>query len=316
LGVSTEAIRGRIRRGTIRHERAGGRVYVVLDERPINDQPSDHTTELINTLQEQLQAERAAHAEARRLLAAALERIPPAIEPPGGPTEATEQREYPEPTPKDTQGVGQVAPPGPRRLVLYTLWTLATVVPGLASFVVFVWEDMLSTGPGSGGVTGPFLYLVLPTLALPAVFGFWYGGYYREHRETLFRRNLLIGAITGLGSSVTQVFTLLLFTYGVLGEVSVQDVGLAGTFGPPPVLRTFLSTFFFFVFAALLRQARQPSRDASGVPASPPAPQGPVGGWTPRQQAMVGLIGTIITALFTFLGVLVEVLFANGGNGG
>jgi excisionase family DNA binding protein len=88
LGVSTEAIRGRIRRGTIRHERVGGRVYVVLDERPAaehtTDQTTDHTEELIATLREQLDLERQAHAEARRLLAAALERIP-AIEAPQEP---------------------------------------------------------------------------------------------------------------------------------------------------------------------------------------------------------------------------------------
>jgi hypothetical protein len=85
LGVSTEAVRGRIRRGTIRYERVGGRVYVVLDDRPTaehtTDQPTDHTEELIATLREQLELERQAHAEARRLLAAALERIP-AIEAP------------------------------------------------------------------------------------------------------------------------------------------------------------------------------------------------------------------------------------------
>jgi hypothetical protein len=41
------------------------------------------------TLREQLEAERQAHAEARRLLAAALERIP-ALEPPGEPESAPE----------------------------------------------------------------------------------------------------------------------------------------------------------------------------------------------------------------------------------
>ena len=48
-----------------------------------DDEPSaliSAKNETIATLHEQLQAERQAHAEARRLLAAALERIPPAIE--------------------------------------------------------------------------------------------------------------------------------------------------------------------------------------------------------------------------------------------
>jgi hypothetical protein len=56
----------------------------------------DRTAELIATLREQLQAERQAHAEARRLLAAALERIP-AIE---APQEASETSETVEEEPE------------------------------------------------------------------------------------------------------------------------------------------------------------------------------------------------------------------------
>jgi hypothetical protein len=52
--------------------------------------PEDRTAELIATLREQLAAERQAHAEARRLLMAALERIPaleaPPRDAPGAPT--------------------------------------------------------------------------------------------------------------------------------------------------------------------------------------------------------------------------------------
>src|SRR5215208_3382800 len=100
LGITVDAVRSRIKRGTIEHERKGGRVYVLLgvdESRPGYDQdtdqggdqgttaPEDRTAELIATLQEQLQAERQAHGEARRLLAAALERIPALEAPEGGP---------------------------------------------------------------------------------------------------------------------------------------------------------------------------------------------------------------------------------------
>jgi hypothetical protein len=51
--------------------------------------------ETIATLRDQLEAERQAHAEARRLLMAALERIPPQLE-------APESTESPGPTPTDT----------------------------------------------------------------------------------------------------------------------------------------------------------------------------------------------------------------------
>ena len=99
LGISADAIRGRIKRGTIAHEREGGRVYVLLDAdrpRPGRDHPSDHPSDhpgesdaltsqmqgRIDSLERQLEAERQAHGEARRIIAGLVERIPPAIEPP------------------------------------------------------------------------------------------------------------------------------------------------------------------------------------------------------------------------------------------
>ena len=79
-------------------------MYVWLDD----GAPRSDTDTLISemrahneTLREQLEAERQAHAEARRLLAAALERIPPQIEPSREtPSEAPEARATPsEPVP-------------------------------------------------------------------------------------------------------------------------------------------------------------------------------------------------------------------------
>jgi flagellar motility protein MotE (MotC chaperone) len=117
LGVTVDAVRSRIKRGTIDHVRAGGRVYVLLggdEARPGHDQdtdqggdqgttaPEDRTAELIATLREQLQAERQAHAEARRIIAGLVERIP-AIEAPAETPEASEtveeERERAEPHP-------------------------------------------------------------------------------------------------------------------------------------------------------------------------------------------------------------------------
>jgi hypothetical protein len=99
LGVTVEAIRGRIKRGTLEHERHSGTVYVLLDAdqstdrpRPDYDQTADRLQsdssalisakdETIATLRDQLEAERQAHAEARRIIAGLVERIP-AIEAP------------------------------------------------------------------------------------------------------------------------------------------------------------------------------------------------------------------------------------------
>jgi hypothetical protein len=100
LGTTVDALRKRVQRGTIEHERDDeGHVWILLDTvRPRQDtdqdtvRPQSERDELISelrahnaTLREQLKAERQGHAEARRLLLRALERIPPAIEAPESP---------------------------------------------------------------------------------------------------------------------------------------------------------------------------------------------------------------------------------------
>ena len=110
LGVSVEAIRKRVKRGTLSSEKGGdGRRYVYLDDAPdaagtsaAQDEGSAMTVELRDRLryvEKQLEAERQAHAEARRLLAAALERIPPAIEPPRSPEMADDEQQGRGPVP-------------------------------------------------------------------------------------------------------------------------------------------------------------------------------------------------------------------------
>jgi hypothetical protein len=90
-----DAVRGRIKRRTIAHEREGGRVYVLLDaDEPRQgrdqdaDRAADELRDRLRYVEGQLQAERQAHAEARRLLLAALERIPAIEAPPETPPDA------------------------------------------------------------------------------------------------------------------------------------------------------------------------------------------------------------------------------------
>jgi hypothetical protein len=107
LGTTVDALRKRVQRGTIPHERdRDGRVWILLDTgRPRQDtdqdtgrpqsEPDALISEMrgrIEDLREQLEAERQAHAEARRIIAGLVERIPPAIEAPASP----EAREAPE----------------------------------------------------------------------------------------------------------------------------------------------------------------------------------------------------------------------------
>jgi hypothetical protein len=100
LGSTVDALRKRVQRGSIEYERDDeGHVWILLDPdrtRPDTGQDADRmrfereelisaNNEVIATLREQLEAERQGHAEARRLLLRALERIPPALEAPESP---------------------------------------------------------------------------------------------------------------------------------------------------------------------------------------------------------------------------------------
>ena len=104
LGVSKDAVRMRVKRGTLRSEKGeDGRVYVWVNVVPDGDPNTVHSEpqveawrELIDELRDRVRSLEDANRENRRIIAALTQRIPeiepPApSEPPGGPTEATEQ---------------------------------------------------------------------------------------------------------------------------------------------------------------------------------------------------------------------------------
>ncbi len=92
LGVTVDAVRGRVRRGTIDHERdETGKVYVWVDAteadrlRPSatdgGPSPPPAQSELVEVLKAQLEAEREANRENRRIIAGLIQRVPE-LEPP------------------------------------------------------------------------------------------------------------------------------------------------------------------------------------------------------------------------------------------
>ena len=114
MGVTVDAIRKRVSRDTIPHERdEDGRVWVILDidqDTSSNvrdsDQPQSATDALISQMQEriaslerQLDQEREANSEHRRLLLRALERIPPQLEARESPETVEEASDRAEPHP-------------------------------------------------------------------------------------------------------------------------------------------------------------------------------------------------------------------------
>jgi predicted ArsR family transcriptional regulator len=105
LGISAEAVRGRVRRGTLPVEREGGAVYVLIgraaEDRTTDDRSrataerSNDRTELVDALREQISDLRgqlaeanAANRENRRIIAGLTQRIPELEA--AGPSEPTE----------------------------------------------------------------------------------------------------------------------------------------------------------------------------------------------------------------------------------
>jgi excisionase family DNA binding protein len=106
LGITRDAVYKRVERNKIRHERdADGQLYVYVEKsetgqrQNVQSESGALTSALesrIESLERQLEAERGSSAELRRLLAAALERIPPQLEAPSEET-PSETRESPVP---------------------------------------------------------------------------------------------------------------------------------------------------------------------------------------------------------------------------
>jgi len=83
LGISAEALRGRIRRNTIASDVIDGRrvVWVPGTERTNDDQPDDRTDLLIAELQDRIRSLEEANRENRRIIAALTSRIPAIVAP-------------------------------------------------------------------------------------------------------------------------------------------------------------------------------------------------------------------------------------------
>jgi hypothetical protein len=106
LGISSEAVRTRIQRGTLKSIHERGRVWVVLDPdetRSNTDRTADQT-ELVHELRARvafLEGQLKIRTEENRrkdhLLAAALERIPPQLEAPSEPLGDAERDAAPRP---------------------------------------------------------------------------------------------------------------------------------------------------------------------------------------------------------------------------
>jgi hypothetical protein len=95
LDTSEGALRQRIRRGTLESFKEHGRVYVYIPVQHNVHTPESHTLRSadarVKLLERELEQAHEREAEMRRLLAAALERIPPQLDAPAEPTQTVEE---------------------------------------------------------------------------------------------------------------------------------------------------------------------------------------------------------------------------------
>lgn len=115
LGVSESAIRKRIQRGTLQHQKGqDGRVYVYLDtgedtvQTPVRNEMVDELRDTVRDLRERLDREQEANRENRRIIAGLIERVPE-LEAAAEPRRSTGSMETPPETPQSAETAYEAA---------------------------------------------------------------------------------------------------------------------------------------------------------------------------------------------------------------
>ena len=328
LNVSESAIRKRVERGTLRTDKgADGKRYVYLDTVADNltDEGADASATpehdaLISelrahngTLREQLEAERQAHAEARRLLMAALERIPPQLEAPSEARESPETVDE-EPERAEPQAAAGEAEEGTERLqqrsglrapvdkLPWWHYVLGLLLVSTATFVsFFAWQTMSTFGLN---VIGNIVANVVLVWFAPAVFGFWVG--LRRVNPRFESQVIPFGLLVGLAVSIGRVGQLIAVGTDYFRGGSDINYWAGFLIGPA------LSGWLFYVSGVLVGNAwqRRRTRRLSATISSSPEP---TTGWTPRRQAILGFTGAVIAALISLMGTIGSAIMASGG---
>jgi hypothetical protein len=316
LNISQDAVRKRIARGTIPHDRdESGRVYVYLpssktvrkaDQDTVQDDASKTVQDAyIRSLEDQIGFLRRELERKDAILLNLTERIPQ-LEAPSELREAAETvEEQPERAgPRPATGGAQEGAASPQQR---NGW-LAPVdklpwwhyVLGLVAMVVgTVAGDFLYSQPGDGFV------LAIVFLGLPSSMGVWVG--LRQRYVRVWRRVVPFGALLGVAFITTRV----LYTPGLLFRSAIAATAALNVVAP----------CLLYVSGVLIGNAvqrRVTGRRSGTIPASPlsrttSAATGSGTGWTPRQQAILGFVGTVVAALLGLFGSVIGAIVASGG---
>ena len=323
LGVSESAIRKRVARGTLRSDIGpDGRRYVYLDTvaDTVTDEGADaahHERNALiselrahnDTLREQLEAERQAHSEARRIIAGLVERIP-AIAAPQDPSEAAEaveedpERAEPRPDAADPQtlqvrshgarpaGEGDAATDGRDTFRGLSVWAycLGVILTGMTGFLMqsgVGYRILQRFAPGLP--ESDALRFVsewgLPLL-LPIVFGYLVG---RRPRGGNFWRHI---GVTALLAGAVSFLPYALFTIPQV-RTSLQTSNEVTTIFFQ-VTMMWLPVALAFLSSALIGNANR-RRVAGPTPAAGFASKH----WSPLALTLMGTAGNLLAAVIT-----------------
>jgi hypothetical protein len=323
LGVSESAIRKRVARGTLRSDIGpDGRRYVYLDTvaDTVTDEGADAAPHERNaliselrahndTLREQLEAERQAHSEARRIIAGLVERIP-AIAAPQDPSEAAEaveedpERAEPRPDAADPQtlqvrshgarpaGEGDAATDGRDTFRGLSVWAycLGVILTGMTGFLMqsgVGYRILQRFAPGLP--ESDALRFVsewgLPLL-LPIVFGYLVG---RRPRGGNFWRHI---GVTALLAGAVSFLPYALFTIPQV-RTSLQTSNEVTTIFFQ-VTMMWLPVALAFLSSALIGNANR-RRVAGPTPAAGFASKH----WSPLALTLMGTAGNLLAAVIT-----------------
>jgi excisionase family DNA binding protein len=344
LGVKEDAIRKRIQRGSMRHEKAeDGRVYVWVDASQDATQDTGRSSqdtyqdtsqderlvdlrEQVGYLRRQLDEEREARRRADTIiaqLARANEEQARTIRELEAPSEPSpDERESPETDEEAPEG----AEPHPARGEAQEGTDRPQQRSGWLAPVDRLpwWHYVLGISLVILGAVLASSYWQLPELPvgiammyaqiwLPSgIFGLWVG--YRM-RSLRLLQIITLGALVGIVSWLGWVGVNDIVRTYVWRTYLHQDYQPLSDLVEPFYL-SFVPACMFYVFASLIGNAwqrRRIGRISGTTPASPVsrtrqrAAQQPRKDLTPAQQAMVGWGGTIISALLSLLGVIITV---------
>jgi hypothetical protein len=331
LGITKEAVRKRISRGTLRSDKDPDgtvRVYIPTSRTSSGTASEsigrDELVEILRAQLEDLRADRDAwRDQARRsdyMASAAMDRTRELesrireLEAPSEPRElpetVEEEPERAEPRP-GTEGAETVSAhrsvDDPPRLRWHVV---GVIVSMLASTVGYFLSSLV---PGyTPGTFLEYVYaslVILPLVVIPAFFGFRLG---RKVRSRHFWQLLVaVGALIVLGNFLVyngvQALQLLM-----LQAVFFFHNFFTAFFNVEASIVFSLTPGLVYISAAILGNAiqrRNRERLMEQRPAGlPPESAAAAQRWTPQQQAIVGLAGTILSALIGLIGTILTVM--------